>query len=212
MRCPTPLPSRRHSGRRRRSSSVARPSSTRFTRILSFSSALGCTSGWLSSSRKRAPMGTVQSWPDGRAASGSQHAMARKRHLSVPAGKRARPAGKQTRPAGKQTRRAVKPAASSKHASPSAPLEVVVLAAGEGKRMKSDLPKVLQPLAGRPLLKHVIDTAQSLKPAEIHVVYGHGGQRVREALSDYPVSWVLQAEQLGTGHALQQALPRVAND
>ena len=59
-------------------------------------------------------------------------------------------------------------------------LSVVILAAGQGKRMKSDLPKVLQPLAGRPLLKHVIDVAQSLEPASVHVVYGHGGERVRE--------------------------------
>jgi bifunctional UDP-N-acetylglucosamine pyrophosphorylase / glucosamine-1-phosphate N-acetyltransferase len=82
---------------------------------------------------------------------------------------------------------------------------VVILAAGQGKRMKSELPKVLQPLAGRPLVKHVIDTARSLGPAAIHVVYGHGGERVREALAAEPVSWVLQPEQLGTGHAVMQA-------
>jgi bifunctional UDP-N-acetylglucosamine pyrophosphorylase / glucosamine-1-phosphate N-acetyltransferase len=86
---------------------------------------------------------------------------------------------------------------------------VVILAAGEGKRMKSALPKVLQPLAGRPLLKHVIDTARTLSPAAIHVVYGHGGERVREALIDEPVSWTLQAERLGTGHALLQAMPQI---
>src|SRR5579864_3934219 len=90
-----------------------------------------------------------------------------------------------------------------------APLTVVILAAGEGKRMKSALPKVLQPLAGRPLLKHVIDTARSLDPAAIHVVYGHGGERVREALAGEPVSWVLQDERLGTGHALKQAMPQI---
>ena len=84
-------------------------------------------------------------------------------------------------------------------------LSVVILAAGQGKRMKSDLPKVLQPLAGRPLLKHVIDTARALEPVSIHVVYGHGGDRVREVLKDEKVSWVLQAEQLGTGHAVMQA-------
>ena len=93
-----------------------------------------------------------------------------------------------------------------------APLTVVILAAGEGKRMKSALPKVLQPLAGRPLLKHVIDTARSLAPAAIHVVYGHGGERVREALAAEPVGWVLQAERLGTGHALRQAMPEIPDE
>ncbi len=78
--------------------------------------------------------------------------------------------------------------------------------------MKSTLPKVLQPLAGRPILKHVIDTARTLEPAAIHVVYGHGGDQVREALKSEPVSWVLQAERLGTGHAVMQAMPSVPND
>ncbi len=90
-----------------------------------------------------------------------------------------------------------------------APLSVVILAAGEGKRMKSALPKVLQPLAGRPLLKHVIDTARSLAPGAIHVVYGHGGDEVRAALADEPVSWTHQAERLGTGHAVLKALEHV---
>src|SRR5207248_10573598 len=81
------------------------------------------------------------------------------------------------------------------------PVSVVILAAGEGKRMKSALPKVLLPLAGRALLRHVIDTARTLAPDAIHVVYGHGGERVREALKDEPVTWTLQAERLGTGHA-----------
>src|SRR5690348_18336191 len=97
---------------------------------------------------------------------------------------------------------------------PASPLSVIILAAGEGKRMKSTLPKVLQPLAGRPLLAHVIDTARSLEPRAIHVVYGHGGERVREALAGPPegksagepagesVEWTLQAQQLGTGHAV----------
>jgi bifunctional UDP-N-acetylglucosamine pyrophosphorylase/glucosamine-1-phosphate N-acetyltransferase len=93
-----------------------------------------------------------------------------------------------------------------------APLSIVILAAGQGKRMKSALPKVLQPLAGRPLLKHVIDTARLLEPAAIQVVYGHGGDQVREALKDEQVSWVLQAERLGTGHAVMQAMPSVPND
>ena len=75
--------------------------------------------------------------------------------------------------------------------------------------MKSALPKVLQPLAGQPLLKHVIDTASRLGPDAIHVVYGHGGERVRAALPAEPVSWVLQAQQLGTGHAVLQAMPHI---
>lgn len=89
------------------------------------------------------------------------------------------------------------------------PLSVVILAAGQGKRMKSERPKVLQPLAGRPLLQHVIDTARRLSPEAIHVVYGHGGAQVREALKSEPVSWVLQERQLGSGHAVMQALPDI---
>lgn len=103
-----------------------------------------------------------------------------------------------------------------KHPAPAprrvAPLSIVILAAGQGKRMKSALPKVLQPLAGRPLLKHVIDTARLLEPAAIQVVYGHGGDQVRDVLKDEQVSWVLQAERLGTGHAVMQAMPSVPND
>jgi bifunctional UDP-N-acetylglucosamine pyrophosphorylase/glucosamine-1-phosphate N-acetyltransferase len=78
--------------------------------------------------------------------------------------------------------------------------------------MKSALPKVLQPLAGRPLLAHVIDTARALAPAAIHVVYGHGGERVREALAGEPVQWTLQVRQLGTGHAVLQVIPKVPDD
>jgi bifunctional UDP-N-acetylglucosamine pyrophosphorylase/glucosamine-1-phosphate N-acetyltransferase len=92
------------------------------------------------------------------------------------------------------------------------PLSVVILAAGQGKRMASDLPKVLQPLAGRPLLAHVIDTARSLYPAAIHIVYGHGGERVREAFPDAGIHWTLQAEQLGTGHAVLQTMPAIPDD
>ena len=92
------------------------------------------------------------------------------------------------------------------------PLSIVILAAGEGKRMKSAVPKVLQPLAGRPLLKHVIDTARSLEPVAVHVVYGHGGDRVREVLQEERVSWTLQAQRLGTGHATMQAMPSVPDD
>ncbi|MGL6289509.1 MAG: NTP transferase domain-containing protein, partial [Silanimonas sp.] len=94
-----------------------------------------------------------------------------------------------------------------------ADLHVVVLAAGEGKRMKSPLPKVLQPIATRSMLGHVIDTARALGAARIHVVYGHGGEAVREAFKDdADLSWVEQAERLGTGHAVQQAMPGLPDD
>lgn len=89
------------------------------------------------------------------------------------------------------------------------PLSVIILAAGQGKRMHSDLPKVLQPLGGSSLLEHVVASAQALTPAAIHVVYGHGGERVPAALSHLDVRWVLQAQQHGTGHAVMQALPAV---
>ncbi len=91
-------------------------------------------------------------------------------------------------------------------------LAVVILAAGQGKRMKSDLPKVLQPLAGRPLLGHVVSRARALDPSSIHVVYGHGGDQVRAALASENLSWALQAEQLGTGHAVAQAMPNIGDD
>jgi bifunctional UDP-N-acetylglucosamine pyrophosphorylase/glucosamine-1-phosphate N-acetyltransferase len=91
------------------------------------------------------------------------------------------------------------------------PLTVVVLAAGQGKRMHSDRPKVLQPLAGEPLLGHVLATAKSLQPAAIHVVYGHGGDAVRAAFPDPALHWALQSEQKGTGHALQQAMPGIVD-
>jgi len=91
-----------------------------------------------------------------------------------------------------------------------APLHVIVLAAGAGTRMKSTRPKVLMPLAGRPLLAHVLATARALQPAAIHVVYGHGGDQVRAAFAGQDdLHWVLQAERLGTGHAVEQALPEV---
>jgi bifunctional UDP-N-acetylglucosamine pyrophosphorylase/glucosamine-1-phosphate N-acetyltransferase len=89
-------------------------------------------------------------------------------------------------------------------------LAVIVLAAGQGKRMHSALPKVLHPLAGRPLLAHVLDAARSLKPKQILVVHGHGGAEVRAAFEGTRIEWVEQAKQLGTGHALAQALPKVA--
>jgi len=87
-------------------------------------------------------------------------------------------------------------------------MNVVILAAGQGKRMHSDLPKVLHQLAGMPLLAHVITAARALKPTRIVVVYGHGGERVREAFAaDADVAWVRQEPQLGTGHAVMQAVP-----
>jgi len=92
------------------------------------------------------------------------------------------------------------------------PLDVIILAAGLGKRMHSDLPKVLHPLAGRPLLAHVLDAARALAPRKIAVVHGHGAEKMRAAFPDASIDWVLQAEQLGTGHAVQQALERVAAD
>jgi bifunctional UDP-N-acetylglucosamine pyrophosphorylase/glucosamine-1-phosphate N-acetyltransferase len=89
------------------------------------------------------------------------------------------------------------------------PLSIVILAAGRGKRMQSDIPKVLQPLAGVPMLAHVLGLAAKLAPASIHVVYGHGGERVRELFDDGRLRWSLQSEQLGTGDALQQAMPDI---
>ena len=86
-------------------------------------------------------------------------------------------------------------------------MNVVILAAGMGKRMRSDLPKVLHPLAGRPLLSHVLDCARSLAPARVVVVYGHGGDLVPRTMSAGDVEWALQSPQLGTGHAVMQAAP-----
>jgi bifunctional UDP-N-acetylglucosamine pyrophosphorylase / glucosamine-1-phosphate N-acetyltransferase len=86
-------------------------------------------------------------------------------------------------------------------------MNVVILAAGHGKRMHSDTPKVLHRLAGRPLLSHVLETAKSLGRGRIVVVYGHGGETVRDTLPDPAVAWVRQEPQLGTGHAVMQALP-----
>jgi len=90
-----------------------------------------------------------------------------------------------------------------------APLSIVILAAGRGTRMQSDLPKVMQPLAGAPLLSYVLELASQLEPATTHIVYGHGAERMREQFANAPVQWALQAEQLGTGHALQQAMPAI---
>lgn len=91
-------------------------------------------------------------------------------------------------------------------------LSIVILAAGQGTRMRSALPKVLHPLAGKPLLARVVDTATQLAPRNTLIVYGHGGEAVREALGHLPVQWIEQAERLGTGHALIQAMPQVLDD
>jgi len=88
-------------------------------------------------------------------------------------------------------------------------LTVVVLAAGKGTRMRSRLPKVLQPLAGRPLLAHVLDAATAIGAAQTIVVYGHGGDQVRQSFASAPLTWAEQAEQRGTGHAVQMALPHL---
>ena len=91
-------------------------------------------------------------------------------------------------------------------------LEVIILAAGKGSRMKSAVPKVLHPLAGQPLVHHVVRTAKSLEPRAIHVVVGHGGDAVRASLADQYLSFHEQTEQLGTGHAVMQALPHCRDD
>ena len=91
-------------------------------------------------------------------------------------------------------------------------VEVIVLAAGKGTRMSSNRPKVLQDLAGRPLLEHVITTLGTLDTSRIHVVYGHGAEQILALSENWPgINWVCQAQQLGTGHAVLQALPAVAD-
>jgi bifunctional UDP-N-acetylglucosamine pyrophosphorylase/glucosamine-1-phosphate N-acetyltransferase len=88
------------------------------------------------------------------------------------------------------------------------PLNVIILAAGQGKRMCSKLPKVLHPIAGKPWLLHLVNTAQQLNPSKTFIIYGHGGEQVRSTLASLTVSWVEQKEQLGTGHAVLQAAPQ----
>jgi bifunctional UDP-N-acetylglucosamine pyrophosphorylase/glucosamine-1-phosphate N-acetyltransferase len=88
-------------------------------------------------------------------------------------------------------------------------MNIVILAAGQGKRMHSNLPKVLHPIAGKALVSHVIDTARSLSPQTLCLVYGHGGDAVRTTLDAPDLAWALQEPQLGTGHAVQQALPHL---
>ena len=89
-------------------------------------------------------------------------------------------------------------------------MNVIILAAGQGKRMRSDLPKVLHPLAGKPLLGHVLDTARAIGAKQVCVVYGHGGEQVRAVLNAPDIAWARQEPQLGTGHAVLQAMPFVA--
>ena len=91
-------------------------------------------------------------------------------------------------------------------------LAVVILAAGKGTRMKSDLPKVLHPIAGRPMVQHVVDAAGALDPDNTVLIYGHGGDAVRQAVTGSRLQWAEQAEQLGTGHAVAQALPHLEED
>lgn len=88
----------------------------------------------------------------------------------------------------------------------------VILAAGKGTRMYSNLPKVLHTLAGKPMVKHVIGICNDLGANNIHLVYGQGGNQMKQVLSQEQVEWVLQAEQLGTGHAVNQATPNLADD
>ena len=89
-------------------------------------------------------------------------------------------------------------------------LDIVILAAGQGTRMRSALPKVLHPVAGKPMLGHAIDCARALSPRKIHVVIGHGADLVRQRLDADDINWVMQTEQLGTGHAVAQALPHIS--
>ncbi|MSQ98448.1 MAG: UDP-N-acetylglucosamine diphosphorylase/glucosamine-1-phosphate N-acetyltransferase [Xanthomonadales bacterium] len=92
------------------------------------------------------------------------------------------------------------------------PLHIVILAAGEGTRMKSMLPKVLHRIGGRPMLIHLLETASSIDPAAIHVVVGSGSDQVRLACSEFQVNWVIQLERRGTGHAVAQAMPSIPDD
>ena len=90
--------------------------------------------------------------------------------------------------------------------------DIIIMAGGQGKRMCSSLPKVLHQVAGKPMLERVIETAESLKPQQIHVIIGHHGDVIKQQLAHKNVNWVWQHEQLGTGHAIQQALPHIPHD
>jgi bifunctional UDP-N-acetylglucosamine pyrophosphorylase/glucosamine-1-phosphate N-acetyltransferase len=89
---------------------------------------------------------------------------------------------------------------------------VVVLAAGKGTRMKSSLPKVLHPIGGKPMVQHIVDTVKNLGASNIHIVYGHGREQLQNQLNHNNLSWCLQDQQLGTGHAVQQAAPLIQDD
>lgn len=91
-------------------------------------------------------------------------------------------------------------------------LQIIILAAGQGKRMYSNTPKVLHPLAGKPMLRHVVETVQQLHPDAIHIIYGHEGEQIKNSLTDLAVHWIHQSEQLGTGHAVLQALPHIPSE
>ena len=91
-------------------------------------------------------------------------------------------------------------------------LRVVILAAGKGTRMRSDLPKVLHKVANKPMVEHVIDTARSLKPEAVNLIYGHGGEQLQQSIQGDDLTWVEQREQLGTGHAVQQVIPFLNDD
>jgi bifunctional UDP-N-acetylglucosamine pyrophosphorylase/glucosamine-1-phosphate N-acetyltransferase len=89
---------------------------------------------------------------------------------------------------------------------------VVILAAGKGTRMKSALPKVLHPIGGKPMVQRIIDTVNQLGASKVNIIYGHGGEMLKEALQHNELNWCLQAEQLGTGHAVQQAVPNISDN
>jgi bifunctional UDP-N-acetylglucosamine pyrophosphorylase/glucosamine-1-phosphate N-acetyltransferase len=91
-------------------------------------------------------------------------------------------------------------------------LHIVILAAGEGTRMKSGLPKVLHSLGGRPMLLHLLDAAAALQPDAVHVVVGSGAEQVMAACGDHAINWVLQPERRGTGHAVMQAMPHIPDE
>lgn len=92
------------------------------------------------------------------------------------------------------------------------PLSIIILAAGQGTRMKSKLPKVMHRIAGKPMLEHVYDCGRQLKAADIHIVFGHGGEHLHDYCGHFEAEWVLQAQQLGTAHAVEQAVPGLDPD
>ena len=91
-------------------------------------------------------------------------------------------------------------------------LSVIILAAGAGTRMRSSKPKVLHELAGLPMVEHVYNTSKTLGAKQVQVVYGHGGDLLKQRCNHFNVDWSLQAEQLGTAHAVQQASPNIEDD